>query len=680
MASGIELAKAYIQILPSMDGIKKLLKEGLDESGESAGKSAGEKSGKSFIDSFKKTLVTLGIGKIIKEAFNEGMDLQQSIGGTEAVFGDFADSIKEKAAEAFNTMGMSANEYMESANLLGSLFQGSGFDQSEAFELTTSAMQRAADVASIMGISTESAMQAIQGAAKNNFTMMDNLGVAMNATSLAAYAESKGMKDFVWETASYAQKASLAMEMFMDRTEQYAGNFEREAGETLSGSLGAMQSAVKNLLGNLTLGEDISGSLDDLESTLGTFITNHLLPTLINLIGRVPQVLGTLLDYIPQEILPAAISTIGTLTESLIAGLPELVGQILNALPDIASSLIIMITDLVPQIIAILPDLISSVMDFLISNLPQFIIFTGQSIATLLTGLIDSLPMIIDYLPTLFTEVINALIANIGALMLFIKEVTEAVVEALPTIIDAIITVLISNLPLIVDGAFALLIGIVQAIPLIVETLIKNLPVIAVTIVTSLMDAIPDLISVAGEMIRSLYLALQDALDAIWDSIMSIGLFLVEGIWNGISSSLLWIKDKISGWVGNVLDFIKNLFGIHSPSKETAWMGGMLTKGLAEGMKGGKGELNRAIEDITRMTTGTMSSGLDINARARQEFSYGFDNVEFNGGIIAELRRLGDRMEKMRVVLDSGKTVGGLLSETDEQLGVRQKAAARGVV
>lgn len=591
MALGIELAKAYIQILPSMDGIKKLLKEGLDESGESAGKSAGEKSGKSFIDSFKKILVTLGIGKIIKEAFNEGMDLQQSIGGTEAVFGDFADSIKEKAAEAFNTMGMSANEYMESANLLGSLFQGSGFDQSEAFELTTSAMQRAADVASIMGISTESAMQAIQGAAKNNFTMMDNLGVAMNATSLAAYAESKGMKDFVWDTASYAEKASLAMEMFMDRTEQYAGNFEREAGETLSGALGSLKSSASNLMGSLVLGNDIPESWDSFKTAIGNCA---------NAFGTLwenSEAAQALTDWVNEheEALTVLAIAVGALTAAIAA----------YAIAQNWSTICTTIATAATAVATTVTAAFGAVMGFITSPITLVILAIG-ALAIGIYEIIKHWDVIGPWLQNLWTDIQNGFMA------------------AKEWVINAVLTV---------------------------STWLKEKAAAAIG-------------------------WLQGKVEAIFN----IGKALVEGLWNGISSRYTWIKDKISGWVGNVLDFIKNLFGIHSPSKETAWMGGMLVRGLAEGMQGGKGELNRAIEDITRMTTGTMSSGLDINARARQELSYGFDDVEFNGGIIAELRRLGDRMEKMRVVLDSGKTVGGLLTETDEQLGVRQKAAARGVV
>ena len=109
-------------------------------------------------------------------------------------------------------MGLSASDYMATANKMGALFQGSGLEQAQAMRLSTKAMQRAADVASVMGLETSAAMEAVAGAAKGNFTMMDNLGVAMNATTLQAYALEKGV-NFKWDTASQAEKSRLAMEM-----------------------------------------------------------------------------------------------------------------------------------------------------------------------------------------------------------------------------------------------------------------------------------------------------------------------------------------------------------------------------------------------------------------------------------------------------------------------------------
>ena len=104
-------------------------------------------------------------------ALQLGGELEQNLGGAEAVFGEFADTIKAKGETSFKEMGTSLSEFLGTANKMGSLFQGAGFETSTAMELTAATMQRAADVASIMGIDTSSAMESIAGAAKGNFTI-----------------------------------------------------------------------------------------------------------------------------------------------------------------------------------------------------------------------------------------------------------------------------------------------------------------------------------------------------------------------------------------------------------------------------------------------------------------------------------------------------------------------------
>lgn len=186
-----ELAKAYVQIIPSMRGAEGELKKSLGDTSSSAGTS----SGSIFGGMFKKAIAAAGIGialkKVVGDAFAQGGELQQNLGGTEAVFGKFAKSIQDQAVSAYKNMGMSASDYMATANKMGSLFQGSGIEQQKSLDMTSKAMQRAADVASVMGIDMSMAMESIAGAAKGNFTMMDNLGVAMNATTLQAYALEK---------------------------------------------------------------------------------------------------------------------------------------------------------------------------------------------------------------------------------------------------------------------------------------------------------------------------------------------------------------------------------------------------------------------------------------------------------------------------------------------------------
>ena len=240
--------------------------------------------------------MTTAAATAIRSAIPLGMELEQNLGGTEAVFGSYAKNIQSIAENSYKNMGLSASDYMATANKMGSLFQGSGLTQERALDLTSKAMQRAADVASVMGIETKFAMESIAGAAKGNFTMMDNLGVAMNATTLQAYALEKGL-NFKWNTATNAQKAELAMQMFFERTAQYEGNFAREAEQTLSGSFGQMKTSVQNVLANLALGKSLEKPLANMQDSILTF-TRNIVPTVVNIINQLPDIVTAVLAEI----------------------------------------------------------------------------------------------------------------------------------------------------------------------------------------------------------------------------------------------------------------------------------------------------------------------------------------------------------------------------------------------
>ncbi len=188
----------------------------------------------------------IGLGKIISDSIMNGGDLEQNLGGVEVVFDKYADSMRGKAETAFKDMGLSESDYLATANKMGALFKGTGMDAASAAAMSQQAMQRAADVASIMGIDTASAMEAVTGAAKGNFTMMDNLGVAINDTSLQIYAQEKGLGKL--ETTQ--QKVNAAMQMFFEKTEHAAGNYARE-NETFSGSLSTFKAELDNLSADL---------------------------------------------------------------------------------------------------------------------------------------------------------------------------------------------------------------------------------------------------------------------------------------------------------------------------------------------------------------------------------------------------------------------------------------------
>ena len=187
------------------------------------------------MESFKSLasgLASLGIGDMVKQAISLAGDLQQNIGGSESVFKNYAGTIQKTAETAAFSLGLSQSKYLATATKMGSLFQGSGFSVAQSADMVTQSMQRASDVASIMGISVDSAMEAVEGMAKGNFTMMDNLGVAINDTNLQIYAQEKGLGKL--ETTQ--QKVNAAMQMFLDKSDYAAGNYAKE-NDTYSGAL-----------------------------------------------------------------------------------------------------------------------------------------------------------------------------------------------------------------------------------------------------------------------------------------------------------------------------------------------------------------------------------------------------------------------------------------------------------
>lgn len=259
----------------------------------------------------------------------KGMDLagelEQNMGGAEAVFQEFAETMKKTAAEAYHTMGLSQSDYLATANKMGSLFKGAGFEAEEAADMTAEAMQRAADVASIMGLDIGAAMESIAGAAKGNFTMMDNLGVAINDTTLKNYALEKGIKKSTAQMTTQ-EKVGLAMQLFLEKTADYAGNYAKE-NDTLAGSLTTAKAAFQDFLSG-------AGDADALTEALlnaGDVIirkADKLVPKLVEGINQLIKNLSPRLPGLIQSVLPGIIDGAVSLLSGLAQAIPGIWSRI----------------------------------------------------------------------------------------------------------------------------------------------------------------------------------------------------------------------------------------------------------------------------------------------------------------------------------------------------------------
>lgn len=278
-SKGIELAKAYVQIVPSMEGLQgQLAKLFPDGVGGEQGDKMGKNLGKSLLAAFGAYKVADKLGDVIKSAFSEGAALEQSIGGIETLFKSSAGKVEQYASDAFKTAGVSANEYMENVtSFSASLITSLGGDTAKAAEAAHTAMVDMSDNANKMGTNIADIQNAYQGFAKQNYTMLDNLKLGYGGTKtemerLLADAEKISGIKYNIDNLADVYAAVHVIQGELDIT----GTTAKEAATTFSGSFGSMKAAAANLLGTLTNGGDTAKALDDLEESAGNFADNFI--------------------------------------------------------------------------------------------------------------------------------------------------------------------------------------------------------------------------------------------------------------------------------------------------------------------------------------------------------------------------------------------------------------------
>lgn len=313
------------------------------------------------------------------------------------------------------------------------------------------------------------------------------------------------------------------------------------------------------------LAEGIGGLIDTLVGKV-----NEMLPTVLNIIVQlIPQIANTILNSLPQ-ILEALIQVITGVINMLAETLPQilikiaemlplLIEQIIASLPQILEALISLvqgIVDALPTIITTLinalPSLIQAIIDFIIQAIPMLI----DAAIQLLMSIVEAIPVIIEALITNLPKIINTIIDGLlDALPLLLQAAIDllmAIIDALPTIItllvqevpkivSTIINTLLSRLPDLIQGAIQLFMGIIEAIPQIVVEIVKNIP----------------------QIIKAIVGGLKEGKSQMKDA----GLNLLKGIWDGIKNGAKWLKDKITGFAGDVAGWFKDTFKIKSPSR-----------------------------------------------------------------------------------------------------------------
>ena len=573
------VAKAFVEIIPSANGIKGNITQVLGGESESAGKLAGL----NISSAIKGAIGAAGIGMFLKQAiFDEGGSLQQSIGGVETIFKDSADTVIANADNAFQTAGLSANDYMEQVtSFSASLLQSLDGDTSKAADSANMAIIDMADNANKMGTDMESIQNAYQGFAKQNYTMLDNLKLGYGGTKtemqrLLKDAEKVSGVKYDISNLNDVYNAIHVIQGEMDIT----GTTAKEGATTITGSLSAMKAEFSNVMGNLALGRDIGPSLNSLVTTTVTFLTKNLLPAVINIVKALPGALVTIIQTAVPQLLAAGQELISSIGQGMVADSGNMNNSVVNVIQIAISSFM--------------------------NNLPQFYQQGANMIVNFVNGVLQSLPTIITTVGSIVMTLVNSFLNNLPQLM-----ATGA--QMLLNLIQGII----DNLPAIIAAAANVIANLVASIAMHLPEILQTGIEIIGQLVSGLISAIPQIVMNIPTIIASI----ADAFGQYdW---LSIGANIISGIANGISNAVTGLVDSAIKACGKLVDSVKNFFGIASPSKlMEREIGRFIPPGIANGITKNLGSVQMAMDSMN----GIITSGVEANVYDRVATGYSYSS------------------------------------------------------
>lgn len=692
--NGTQLGKAYVQIVPSMQGLASELRRAFGDSmpdGHKFGSSLGGKVVSGFGSTIKKgfalaakagiatiSAASAGIGAIVKSSASAYADYEQNIGGVETLFKDNADTIVKYASEAYKTAGISANDYMQNVtSFSASLLQGLGGDTAQAAEIANEAMVDMSDNANKFGTDISSIQNAYQGFAKQNYTMLDNLKLGYGGTQ-AEMARLINDSGVLGDSIKVDEKTvnSVSFDKMIEAIHKVqtdldiTGTTSKEAATTVSGSLGSVKAAWANLMAGMgDKNADLKNLIREMVNTVKIFAKN-IMPVI-------------------KQALSGVTTLISELTPDIAAELPQLVSdllpQLIEAGTQIFQALVKGISDNIGTITQAAITAITTIATALIQNTGPLV----QSLATIITTIAQALP-------TILPDLINAIVEQIPT-------VIQAVIDCMPTIIDgtiqivtAIAEALVDNIDLIIDGAVQIIDALtmslsdsdtaaklaqsaLEIIGTLTMELLKNLPdiladgiLIAVELIKGIAQGMVDYFAPVSDALSDMLIDLTDWFSRKWNDFKEWGSDMIQAFIDGIKEKWQSLKDTVCDVASSVKDFL----GFSEPDKGPLSnfhtfapdMMDLFAKGIADNEDTITMQFNRSLQPL--MDTDIISPSFS----ALPEKSVNNSGNDTMNKIIALLETYFPQLAQQgNIYLDGDK----LTSKVDGKLGERVTSSER---
>lgn len=439
--------------------------------------------------------------------------------------------------------------------------------------------------------------------------------------------------DQTGESMEDVQKRMAAGSISAEELTQ-AVNHATDAGGKFAGGMEAASKTVAGLTS--TLQDNVNAMLGELMQPVSDAMLSTLLPTAIDAVDQLTtafedegidgfsRVAGSLIaslsaqlvSYAPQAI-PAALAFIGALVMGLLSALPDLTGTSV----ELVGALLLGIADQLPGIITAAMSALLGIVDKITSpeSITLLIQAAMQLMLALARGLIAAIPQLIDAVPGIITNLVESFYAM------------------LPEIIGVGIEIVIALASGLVSNAG----HIVAAVPRLVETIVRG------------------------------FLA---NVKSYW----YIGKSVVDGVRQGIVEQWQRLKSDVSGLFTGLVDWIKKLLKINSPSRVFADIGQNMAAGIGVGWSDAIGDINRQIGESLQPQ---YVVGVDMQGLYAQSATLQAAAAPVAGGDVAAVLERMDRLERaitgMQIYMDGDALVGSVATRMDYALGGIYTSKAR---
>lgn len=599
---GTTIGKAYVQIIPTAKGIQASTQKILANSGISkAGTDAGADFGKNLVSKLKKIIATAGIGKLIKDTLDVGADLQQQIGGIQKVYGTAFGEVERNAKRAFKTAGISTADYMRQATSFGEALKRS-LSVEGAAKAANVAISDIADNVNTFGSDLGLVQETYQSLSRGTYQMLDQLRLGYGGSKTEM---ERLLKDADALNAKNGKYTKYSIDNFADIVDAIhvvqqnigiTGTSAKEAQSTFSGSFQSMQAAIKNLKGDMALGNDISEDLETVKQTMKAFVENNLLPMLKNIgqaiLDSLPWILENVVKLIAdvvKAIWDNMDEIIAAIAEGLSKAFPQfsrlfdfiknnaeiakfavagIVGAVVLAkVINGVAGMVKNISSGFGKIVKVAKLTGASVKNtfLFIKNLPKNISATWQLATTVIkTKWIG----VSSFLSKSFSTIANvgkSAISGIGSALNFLAaNPIILIIAGIAALVTAIITLWNTNeefrntviaiwqgfvevMTTIWDGIVATVTAVWETIKLIFTSAWDTIQLVwntAISFFQNIWNGISLAFSTVVEFFTNIFTAAWNGITAVWNTV--VGFF--SGIWNGITS----IFSAVGGWFSNV--------------------------------------------------------------------------------------------------------------------------------